>query len=163
MPFEERDWDEKVWKGASAGCGVFCMFVSYCAKEFGEEKVFSLLRKLGEDMGTGAGNMFKEQLGGQKLDVEKLAEFITGFNGPFGCQMEIEKHPTYFRLRHINCPIANGCKSMQVDYDIMKRVCEDWGVTLFRNITKQLSPAGKYELPHYRENFDDYCEEKYTP
>lgn len=162
MVFAKCDWNEDIWKGASAGCGVFCAFVSACAKEFGWEKVSAILKGLGESMGSGVGQMFKDQLGNQKLDVEKLSKFVIGFNGPFGCQMEIERHPSFYRLRHHNCPMAAGCKSFGIDYEFMKRVCEDWGAVLFKSVMKVLAPTGQYELSHLRENFDDYCEERYT-
>lgn len=161
MAFAKCDWSEEVWKGATAGCSAFVGFIGTVAEEIGKEKAFDLLKRLGENMGKGAGQMFKEQLSNQKLDVKKLSQFIIGFNGPFGCQMEIEEHPTHFRLRHYNCPLAQAFKNMGTDYEMGKRICYDWGLPLFENLMKVLAPNGKYELSHYRENWDDFCEEMY--
>jgi hypothetical protein len=162
MAFTKCDWSEGVWEGATAGCSVFVGLFGTVAEEIGKEKAFALLKKLGEGMGKGAGQMFKEQLGDEKIDIKKLAQFIIGFNGPFGCQMEIEEEPTHFRLRHHNCPVAQAFKNMATDYETGKRICYDWGVTLFENLLNVLAPEAKYEVAHYRENWDDYCEEKYT-
>ena len=162
MAFTKCDWSEDVWKGATAGCSAFVGFICTVAEAIGKEKAFDLLKKLGETMGKRSGQMFKEQLGDQSLDAKKLSQFIIGFNGPFGCQMEIEEHPGYFSLRHYNCPVAQAFKNLNTDYETGKRICYDWGATLFENLLKVLAPEAKYEVVHYRENWDDYCEEMYT-
>ena len=163
MAFTKWYWTEEIWKGATAGCTIFVALFSTVAEEIGKEKAFGLLKKLGETMGKGAGQMFKDQLGDEKLDAKTLSKFIIGFNESFGCQMEIEEHPTHFRLRHYNCPLAQAFKNLGTDYETGKRICYDWGVTLFENLMKVLAPDGEYEATHYRDNWGDFCEEKYTP
>ena len=163
MAFTKCEWNEDVWKGAAAGCSVFVGLFNVVAAEDGEEKAFGMLNKLGTAIGTHTGEMFKQQLGDQKLDVKKLSEFIVAFNTPFGCQMEIEQETDSFRIRHHNCPLAAAYKTMGVDHETGKRICEDWGVAVFENLMKLLAPNGKYELAHYREDWDDICEERYWP
>lgn len=163
MAFNKCEWNEDVWKGATAGCTAFIGLFNVVAAEDGKEKAFSFLKKLGTAMGAQTGEMFKQQLGDQKLDVQKLSEFIIGFNAPFGCQMEIEEEADSFRIRHHNCPLAAVFKTLGIDYETGEKICEDWGVAIFENIMKVLAPNGQYEIAHYRENWDDYCEERYLP
>ena len=160
MAFTPCEWNEDVWKGATAGCSGFVGLFNSVAAEDGSEKASEMLKKLGTAMGTHTGEMFKEQLGDQKLDVQKLSEFITGLEASFGVRMEIEQETDSFNLRLHDCPLAAAFKAMGVDHETGKRICEDWGVVLYESLMNVLAPNGKYELVRYRENWDDYCEER---
>lgn len=163
MAFTQCDWNEDVLKGAAAGCSVFIGLANVVAAEEGSEKASGMLKKLGMAMGTQTGEMFKQQLGDQKLDAQKLSELIVGLDGSFGVKMEVEQEADSFNLRLHDCPLAAAYKAMGIDHETGKRICEDWGVTLYSNLMKVLAPNGDYELVHYRENWDDYCEERFSP
>ena len=96
MAFTKCEWNEDVWKGAAAGCSVFVGLFQVVAAEDGSEKASEMLKKLGKAMGTQSGEMFKQQLGDQKLDVQKLSELIVGFDASFGVQTEIEQEGDSF-------------------------------------------------------------------
>ena len=163
MAFTKCEWNEDVWKGATAGCSAFVGLFNVVAAEDGIEKASEMLKKLGTAMGAHSGEMFKQQLDDQKLDVQKLSELIVGFDASFGAQTEIAHEADAFRLRLHNCPLASAYKMLGIDHETGKRICEDWGVVLYKNLMNALAPNGQYEVVHYRENWDDYCEERFSP
>jgi hypothetical protein len=162
MAFTESEWNEDVFKGAVAGCSAFVGLFNVIAAEEGGEKASEMLKKLGSAMGSHSGEMLKESLGGQGLDAQKLSELIAGFDASFGARTEVEQEGDAFKLRVHDCPLAAAYAMMGVDHETGKRICEDWGVTLFGNLMSVLAPNGKYELCQFRESWDGYCEESYS-
>ena len=162
MAFTPCDWNEDVWKGATAGCSAFVGLYNVVAAEEGIEKASEMLKKLGTATGTQHGEMVKGQLGDKQVDSHVLSEAIVGLDSAFGAKTEIEHEDDAFTLRIHECPLAAAYGMMGIDHETGKRICEEWGVTLFQSMMKVLAPNGNYELVRYRDTWDDYCEERYS-
>ena len=162
MAFTKCEWNEDVWKGASTGCTVLVAFFNLVAEEVGREKAVEMLRKLGSGMGAQEGDMCKQQLGGQKLDVKKLSELVINASADFGDQMEIEYEDDSFKLKIYNCPLGGAYKALGMDLEAGKKICDHFGGSYCESFMKVLAPGGKYEVVRFRENWDDYCEERYS-
>lgn len=163
MAFTEGEWNEDIWKGATAGCSLFVGLFQTVAAEEGSDRASEMLQKFGTSMGAHSGEMLKQQLGDQTLDVGKLSELIADFDASFGAKTEIEQQDGCFRMRIHNCPLAAAYEMMGIDRESGKRICEDWGVVLYQNLMNVLAPKGDYELVHFRETWDDFCEERFSP
>ena len=162
MAFTACEWNEDLFEGAVAGSSLLVGYFNAVAEEFGEDKAAELLRKLGTAMGEHTGEMCKQQLGDQPLDVTKLAEFATGVAGSFGEKLEVEYEDNSFRLRIHNCPFAEAYKALGMDMESGKSICLAISESFSRNFLKVIAPDGHWELANCRESFDDHCEERYS-
>ena len=162
MAFTACEWNEDLFKGAVAGSSVFVGYFNAVVEEFGREKAAELLRKFGAAMGEHTGHTCKQQLGGQPLDVKKLAEFATGVASSFGEKLEVEYEDNSFRMRIHNCPFVDAYKALGMDMESGKSICLAIGESFSKNFLKVIAPDGRWELARCRESFDDYCEERYS-
>jgi hypothetical protein len=162
MAFTACEWNEDLFKGAVAGTSLFVGYFNAVAEEVGGEKAAELLRKFGAAMGEHTGQMCKQQLGDQPLDVKKLAEFAIGVAGSFGEKLEVEYERNSFRLRIHNCPFVEAYKALGMDMESGKSVCLAIGESFSEDFLKVIAPDGHWDLARCRERFDDYCEECYS-
>ena len=161
MAFTQCEWNEDVFKGAAAGCSMFVSLANLMAEDMGQEKASEMLVKMGTAYGVQSGEMFKQQLGDEKPDAGKLGRFIAADYAKAGLQVETEHENGSFTLRVHNCPFAEAYKALGMDLEAGKKICEDFGLSIMHNRLKPVDPDGKAELVHFRETWDDFCEERF--